>query len=521
MKLDVAIYLLRGDESALSVAEDHLIELGYYELPTLGGIELATSMVLLAKQHDEKDPDWVKWCTGVFETADAPKSASVGAVLLLVSEGRVFAVTFGTGWNGLPRDLVEPDFGVRVAMQLVSPDRLRSLVTKSVNLRSSEKDVYNHAGSELAQFPLDPESEWLRQTGGRVDGSQGFVAVRDTNSVRLVSYTKPVLSLPATCAYLLDKHDKEVPEAFQFYKHLRPLSKYDQKHRDLEEALASRLTAGQFDDVTVVLDRAKAAAAAMRQLKHGHASYGLSDVVDSEVWAGVADFAANVSEFELSKVRLLLKDADGKRVTNDPILRFVHAQITDADGTWIRMDGGWFRATSDYVARVESQLKLEIDDLTATLGMPAWHVGGNPTELRYNTSAATRKGWLLQDQKNIHVGNQSIEPCDLLTPDAHFIHLKNAEDSQHVGALVGQLRGAAYMMKHHDDFRQTMRQRYADHTGVDDLLEKRSSFVLGLARKPHLDVYGRMLVAKINIPDCGRRVRALGYDFGVCKVDRT
>lgn len=76
------------------------------------------------------------------------------------------------------------------------------------------------------------------------------------------------------------------------------------------------------------------------------------------------------------------------------------------------------------------------------------------------------------------------------------------------------------MMKHHEDFRREMQRRHQKHTGRDTLLKYRPTFVAALARQPHLDIFGDMLVAKINLLDCSRKVRSLGYDFGVCKVDR-
>lgn len=522
MKLDVVVYLLRGGAGALDAARDHLEqELGYGELPMRDDVDFEGNMVLLAKQHHEKRPAWVEWCAQLFDVTTAPASAAYGTVLLLVADGRTFAVCFGTGWNALPRDLVEPDFGLRVAMQIVPAAKVQSLITKSVDLKSNEKNVYNHAGSDLAQFPLDVEAEWLRQTGGGVDGTQGFAAVSGKAGLRLVSYARNVDALPATCAWLLDRFNQPVPEAFRFYENLQPVDRYDPQHQVLEDQLVAKLAAGQFDGLTVVLDREDVERAHARALKHVRRSVVLDGVTDDRVWAAVRDHAGHAHDYEVQKLALYLEDAHGEKLLREPLLQFIHAEITDAIGVWIRMEGRWFRATRDYVGSVDQMLRAEASDITTTLRIPDWHTGAHRTELSFNTAAATRRRWLLQDQDEVPRHGQRIEPCDLLTPDAHFIHLKNADSSQHVGALIGQLRAAAYMLKNDEPFRAEMARRYQDEFGRTDLLDKRSTFVLALARKPHLDVFGDMLVAKINILDCGRRVRAMGHDFAVCKVKRT
>jgi uncharacterized protein (TIGR04141 family) len=521
MKLDVVVYLLRDRPDAVDLARQHLeTELGYGELPLRDDVQVDTTMVLFVKSHDERVPAWVDWCGELFQTAAAPKSISVGSVLLLVASGRTFAVTFGTGWNSLPRHLVEPEFGLRVAMQLVPPTKVQSLVTRSVDLKSNEKNIYNHAGSELAQFPLDAESEWLRQAGGGVDGLNGFAAVTGKTSIRLIGYTHDLSKLPATCSWLLGRFTAPVPEAFRFYENLQPLSPHDAQHQALEDALLAKIASQHFDGLTLVLDREDAERATERALKHGHSGVDLAQVADDEVWAAVRHLAAHARDYDPTRLTLVLKDADGK-VSRDPLLRFVHAEIADATGVWIRMEGSWFRAAQDYVTQVQQMLRAEVPDLTARLRMPAWSTAAHRTELSYNTTTATRRRWLLQDQVNVTRHGQTIEPCDLLTADAEFIHLKNADSSQHVGAQIGQLRAAAYMLKGDEVFRRTMAMRYAGHTGANDLLDKRATFVLAMARQAHLDIYGNMLVAKINILDCGRKVRALGHDFAVCKVDRT
>jgi uncharacterized protein (TIGR04141 family) len=492
-------------------------------------------MVLLAKQHEEKASDWVSWCEDAFDTTGAPKSTATGCILLVRAEDdvgtdRLFAITFGTGWTALPREQLEPNFGLKVAMQMVPPDRVQSLVTKSLALRGSERNVYKHGGGELAQFSIDAESDWLRETGGPVDVGNAFSAVIGKGSVRLVGYSEGVEALPGTCAFLLAKYSAPVPEAFKFSQNLQPVPKHSPKHSELEKRLRARIQAEEFDDLAVVLSREDAELAHKRELKHRHLGVQLDTVIDVEVWSAVKELKAKCDEatmmacdstgkeFKSELLRLRLLDADGKEFRNHPITDFLEAEFTDNDGVWLRMDGRWFQASLDYANQVDQLLKSEIIDLTSQLGLPTWDKKVHPKEEDYNNHVASTRGWLLQDCHLVTCQGQTIEPCDLLTPNREFLHVKEAGASQSVAALVGQVRSAAYMLKSDDGFRKEMGTRFISTFGSSNLLDERATFVAALGRSSS-GLCGKMLGAKINVLDCARRVRAMGHEFAVCRVE--
>ena len=522
MSINITVSLLKTNPNASDDARKHFEEHDYIEQPTREDIDVPEGMTLLSKQHDPKVPPWVPWTASVFQLQEPPSSASTGAVLFLESGDRHFVVTFGSASNTLPREVVERDFGIRCVMQLVAPERVRLLATKSMGLRSKEKTVYNQTGDELGSFGIDREAEWLREAAGPVvDGATfGFAAVQGKDSIRLVSYTLGIDELADTCATLLTLFEAEVPEAFRFFENLRPIDRHDALHTQLEDQLLESLQKGQYGRMTVVLDQALAEALDDRELKQHKTGVTLDDITDPKVWSGLAALATKVGTgFDVTRVRLVLNAAD--KTIDKPLIDYIQAEITKGGDLYLRLDGAWFRATSDYVASVDAQLAAEVPDLTKDLALPQWDTRTHPVELDYNTWVAGTNGWLLQDQNEVqYSGYQSVEPCDILTPEGQWIHLKDASGSQSVSALVGQLRGAAYLLQNDSKFRAEMAKRYEDKFGVDELMTKPAAFIMAFARAPHLTIFGDMLVAKVNTLDCGRRVRAFGFGFGVCKVAR-
>jgi uncharacterized protein (TIGR04141 family) len=134
---------------------------------------------------------------------------------------------------------------------------------------------------------------------------------------------------------------------------------------------------------------------------------------------------------------------------------------------------------------------------------------------------AKRKKWLLQDKELLYpsgASGASFEPCDLLTEDAFFIHVKEGKGSPNLNHLFAQMSAAADLYAKHAGARSEMRRRYAKQWKATPLSERRPTFVAAIGRASISDdLLGKMLVAKISLLDHAKRVQALGFAFGVAR----
>ena len=93
-------------------------------------------------------------------------TASSSAVLLLAAATRLFAVTFGQGRHLLDVDAVEADFGLKVTLNTVRPDQLKSVDAKTIDETTlhTRRDVSRD--STFAAFDLDVTRDLLRSVTG-------------------------------------------------------------------------------------------------------------------------------------------------------------------------------------------------------------------------------------------------------------------------------------------------------------------------------------------------------------------
>ncbi|MBK5221060.1 MAG: TIGR04141 family sporadically distributed protein [Thermoleophilia bacterium] len=96
--------------------------------------------VLYLRPQGRKAPNWVGFVEPHVEDEGSLRSlfnASTSAVLFLTAGGRRFAIVFGQGRHLLDPDSFEYDFGLRVVLNAVEPERLKSIDAKRFDERSS------------------------------------------------------------------------------------------------------------------------------------------------------------------------------------------------------------------------------------------------------------------------------------------------------------------------------------------------------------------------------------------------
>lgn len=115
---------------------------------------------------------------------------------------------------------------------------------------------------------------------------------------------------------------------------------------------------------------------------------------------------------------------------------------------------------------------------------------------------------------------ERIEPCDLLTPDCYFIHVKDGSASSALSHLFGQASGSADLLSRHQPFYLEMKQRYeARWAGTRFEDAGKPKVVLAIARPTGAELFGRMLLSRLNVLEHARRVQSRGFELVICRVD--
>ena len=114
-----------------------------------------------------RPPSWLSFFRGAveFENVDA-YNASTSAVWLTDAARRLFAVTFGYGRNLLRPDSWEEDFCLRVTLNAVDKDKIRTVDRMTLDAISQQSRIQASHDASISDFGLDVEQDLLRAVTG-------------------------------------------------------------------------------------------------------------------------------------------------------------------------------------------------------------------------------------------------------------------------------------------------------------------------------------------------------------------
>lgn len=378
-------------------------------------------------------------------------SASASAVLLFESENRLFAVTFGHGRHLLDPESFEQDFGLKVVLNSVAPDQLKSVDAKTVDDTTvhTRRDVSRD--SSLSAFGLDVSRDLLRAVTGTPKDET--LAHRLTGADALGIHTRTQLpELPSLGSRLLTAYDSDAyRENFEFIDHLRP-ERRPEKIRELETELVRALNARAIDDLHLAapetLDWLDIAGFRLSTLPAGQPT-----AADPQISAYLDSHDGDLDIEQLKRDRLFAIASTGEIKHSWTILRCLVYEVTVAGELFVLSAGQWFRVGLPF----KNQVYADVAKLpTISVALPVADAGTD--EARYNAKAAKAIGGLCLDRKLVRDGGpDSIEICDILTPSGGLIHVKQRGSSSTLSHLFAQGVNSAERLLNDDDFREQAR----------------------------------------------------------------
>lgn len=421
--------------------------------------------VFYSKYNRPRFPEWTKFVTPVLDADLDVRTASSSGLLILRAAGRHFALSFGFGRNLLDPSKVERRFGLKVALNRIDAQQIRSLDTKTFEDMVVSKTTQTSKNAELSNFGVDAVRDLLGAVTGRPsDPSLGRTV---TGSDALVFTTKrPAKELPDLLAELLMAYEEDTyQERFGWIDHLSEVKDPDDV-ATLDSALVEQLRAGDTTHTHLAMPENlgwneifgfKIAGARGREfedldldeyldeLGDGRAELSLEDLKSRKVQVGWVRNGAFESRWNIYRSLVSEQDHGGK----------LYALI----------EGAWFEVAPNLVDEVDRYLEA-LPAARTTLPDAC----KNENEGDYNTrTRALSKDLILLDKKLARPegATSSVEFCDLMSADAELIHVKRKSRSATLSHLFAQGNISASTLIGDGAFRGSVRAKLSELAGDD------------------------------------------------------
>lgn len=498
----LSVRLLREDSTAdAALKQEYAPEgrrntLRRSEWPGIEGAQLFKGQIYSSR------PSWVSFVeeqAGV--QSDRLLASGAGAVVFVPVGVRTMAICFGHIHLALQDDAFERQFGLKVTLNSVPRDGLRTLDLATPDAVTFQKRVQASKDSDLQEFGVDMLRDLARVAGGTPTDTlfARFLAGRDSLSI-----TRKVGSddLLAKCEQILTVYDSN-----------------DYKQRfswiDNMQVVRDKATLGELDL------KLFNALGALRNGRESALHMAPPEVVNYEegnllhyngFGSGGTDFHSLSIEDYVSELNRCHFDGTIDEIREKHYVRTKAAssetfkehwkvyqcftfetslRVGQALNSYVLFSGSWYCIERDFKRQVEERFAQ----------IPKVNIIG-PTECQNEREliahlTQSRADLLCLDQVKINprgVRYANIEPCDFFSDAKQFIHLKDGHSSGPISHLWAQGVVSAEALVSDADFRKKLRVVVQERRRsmlallpIADARVRRSDYtvVYGIMRKPY------------------------------------
>lgn len=447
-------------------------------------------------------PKWKGFLqTFTNETVELNPNKSNRAVMLVKIDDRFFAVIFGYGKSLINLDKIEPGFGFKTALSIIDYERIRSVNLATIDsmvMSTQHQTPYYTNGGE---FDIANANDILTSISGRcseeelgqmVDGKDSLRVSVDMNPMELAEKIRSYYS-----AYQGEGYKGKYPW-------IDNMEKLSDKHlvKQLDDMLIKKLLDKEFSNIIIsppsTIDWGEIKGFMLTGFGKRDDIENYREEIDvEEYFAGCKNLTKELLCSRVLKAAYI----DDETRPLCPLYRAFVAEIEWQNNQYVLFDGKWYKIDNSFYEKVLRYVEgINISDIT----LPECPQG--LTEGEYNLMVADNfEEFALIDKKlaSVTYGPKQIEPCDLLTKNKSFLHVKKETRSSMLSHLFSQGRVAAISFLEDEEFRACT---YESAVQKFDDLDKRS-----FIRRPDADEMEIVYVIIASKKKCDKGIRALPF----------
>jgi uncharacterized protein (TIGR04141 family) len=499
------------------------------------------------KQIWDNVPDWTEFLSKFVPSAVELRSASSSALLFIkagpVNAKRLFVLCFGQGHHALDEDAIERRFGLKVVLNCVAKDHLRTLDTANLDTTVLQRRAQTSRDSDLSVFDLDIDRDLLRLASGTPSGPFAK-AVSGKDALTLRAQIDPG-SLASRCADALKLfHANDYKTDFGFIDQFMPVEDkvlLEELDRKLFADLDALVRGGASDlhlaipDILAPEDSYEIGYFGQglpSGTKPGFAELAIEDYVAELLrgnFSSIKDMATLKSSHEIQVV----KEGQGDRSRKRKLYRCFVSETVLRKHRYVLFDGQWYLIEKSFYTQVETfyqnlvkpSFLLATDRLTERDLIDV--LKADPRLLCMDQTRSGPRG----------AEDAQLEACDFLSKDRRIIHLKDGHGSAPLSHLWKQGLVSAESFAGDPDFRKSFRSQAAKRekeykkTGFASLLPDGRTklipgdypIIFGVMRHPNAATkdLGLPFFSKVAVRATAQRISRMGFPVELHLIEKT
>jgi uncharacterized protein (TIGR04141 family) len=476
---------------------------------------------LYVKPSNDQPPAWLTFFAGsVSDFTHRIINSNTAAVLITRAGNKTFAVAFGYGRHLLAPGAWEEDFGLRVTLNSVDANRIRSVDRMSLDAIGQHSQIQASREASIGEFGLDLEQDLLRAVTGppsdpafgkRLTGKDGLQ----------ISIAIDLAGLQALLERLLvqwqsDAYRRAFPWIDQI-KEVRDANKRNELDALILERIKQAEPARLWLTIPQLVDWSMVSGFKYRVAQSAEV------YPDVHIRAFKEDFG-DVVEMTIGDLKtrhiLALSHEGGHIIESWPVYRCLYGEVDQGQDTYLLTSGRWYKVGHQFLTHVNEAVALIP---RSALRLPDYH---DASETEYNARVGRESPtvYAVMDMKFIRMGGRDkIEFCDLFTHTKNIIHVKRYTGSAApLSHLFSQALVSGTLFRRDSEFRTKVNHELPEEYRPVTASPTQGEYevVLGIVSQSPGDLV-LPFFSRINLKNTYERLQDLGYAGSVAKIQAT
>ncbi|RYZ74294.1 MAG: hypothetical protein EOP09_00635 [Proteobacteria bacterium] len=512
------VYLLKNGLAAISDALDPEKQVVEHSITGMDGI---SGSLFLGRQN-RGTPEWVEMVRPFLATpVDNVISASRSAVMIVLHGGHHFAFVFGHGKSLLKATAWERDFGLKVTLNRVDPDGLRSIDSKTYEDLVVSTRRQTSRSSSLNSFDLDVARALVRGVTGNAPPNAILRRLTGSDSLRL-STDLTFSDLPQLLTELLAAYvDTAYQANFGWIDNIREAD--SAKHPILDALLIADLATQGTQAYLAPAEVVSWDLIEAFNFTGGNGTDVSEDLLISTYLSIIARRGIALDVDKLKHHRVRIRNVGETKFENEwSVYDCLIWEASHGGNQYALFDGRWFEISAAYATVVNNYVaRITANPITLLDALP------DEDEGVYNARVETGDpvNFAMLDCVRFRPSNGSsdIEFCDLLVNSGKLVHVKKRSSSATLSHLFSQGSVACDVFLNDPPLRTLVRRKLArmqkaSHAAIIPVARPVPSsyeVVYAVIAKPSRGQWPPRLFffSAVNLMHHGSRIES--YGFGV------
>jgi uncharacterized protein (TIGR04141 family) len=400
--------------------------------------------------------------------------ASKGALIILPIEERNFALCFGHVSHYLRDESYEYDFGIRVTLNALDPEKIKS--TDLVEPASAKRQrIQSPVEAGLGNFDFDRDTNVVKSLTGKVkeEYKELFKHATGSSNLRLSSNISPeeIVELCKTLLTLYKKNDFQNVLQYQDILNVVPV-KDPTKIIKLDEKLIAAFKAKASELMLTIPDLVNYEEEPSIRFAGGGDGLTYDDISMLRFYEYLESHQINIESFDITSLdgyRLVTCNEDGDRSKSYKIYDAIifDTKLDDPHSSFHLCDGNWYEVNGEFVKKISDYLDKFFKDSI----FPEYE---HENEEEYNKGVSeAHKEYICLDRTDIApMGQKQVEPCDLYTVNEEksvYCHVKVSTRSSLLSHLFSQGSGSINLIRGEEESRRKLKNLIMEKINGNDL----------------------------------------------------